>query len=339
MKFVDRVQIEIRSGDGGRGAVAFRREKFQEKGGPSGGDGGRGGSVLFETDLGLSTLLDFHYRPLHHARNGQGGMGSDCNGRNAEDLILRVPAGTLVFNAADQELLVDLDAPGATWIGAKGGRGGLGNMNFATSTRQAPRFAQPGEPGEHKVLLLELKLLADIGLVGFPNAGKSSFISKVSKARPKVADYPFTTLTPHLGMVAYKDRQSFVVADIPGLLPGAADGHGLGHQFLRHIERCRALLHIVDMGAAAQGRDPFEDYNAIRKELRRYRPALARRPQIVAANKIDLPEARTALPAFTRALGRRGVQVFPISAATGEGIPPVLDACAKFALRPRGRRR
>ncbi len=328
MKFVDEVSIHVKAGDGGNGAVAFRREKFIEHGGPSGGDGGNGGSVRLVADPQLTTLLDYRYQPLQHAAAGQHGMGSDCNGKSAEDLVLRVPVGTLVKDGATGELLADLSAPGAELVAAKGGRGGLGNMNFATSTRQTPRFAQEGTLGQERDLVLELKLLADVGLVGFPNAGKSSLIARVSRARPKVADYPFTTLVPNLGMVAYKDGLSFVMADIPGLIEGAADGVGLGLQFLRHVERCRVLIHLVDLSAEGPGRSPLHDLDVLNRELHRFSPQLARKPQLVAGNKVDLPEARAQLARFTAALRRRGIPVFPVSAATGEGVPALLDAAA-----------
>ena len=329
MKFVDQVSIQVKAGDGGNGAVAFRREKFVERGGPSGGDGGSGGSVVFEADPGLTTLLDYRYQQHHRARSGQHGMGSDMNGASAEDLILRVPVGTLIRDQDSGELLADLAAPGARAVVARGGRGGLGNMNFATSTRQTPRFAQDGKPGEERRLVLELKLLADVGLVGFPNAGKSTLISRVSRARPKVADYPFTTLVPNLGVVPYKDGVSFVMADIPGLSEGAAEGAGLGHQFLRHVERCRVLVHLVDLAAAGDDRAPLRDLEVLDRELARYSPKLAAKPQIVAANKVDLPDARAQLAAFQAAMAARGVPVFPISAATGEGLGPLLDAVAQ----------
>ena len=329
MKFVDQVSIQVKAGDGGNGAVAFRREKFVERGGPSGGDGGNGGSVIFEADTGLTTLLDYRYQQHHRARNGQHGMGSDMNGASAEDLVLRVPVGTLIRDQDSGELLADLAEPGARAVIARGGRGGLGNMNFATSTRQTPRFAQDGKPGEERRLVLELKLLADVGLLGFPNAGKSTLISRVSRARPKIADYPFTTLVPNLGVVPYKDGTSFVMADIPGIIEGAAEGAGLGHQFLRHVERCRVLIHLVDLSAPGEDRAPVRDLDVLDHELARYSPELARKPQIIAANKIDLPEARERLPSFQAAMAARGLPVFPISAATGEGLGPLLDAVAQ----------
>jgi GTPase len=326
VKFVDQVSIQVKAGDGGNGAVAFRREKFVERGGPSGGDGGNGGSVVFEADTGLTTLLDYRYQQHHRARNGQHGMGSDMNGASAEDLVLRVPVGTLIRDQDSGELLADLAEPGARVVVARGGRGGLGNMNFATSTRQTPRFAQEGK---QRRLVLELKLLADVGLVGFPNAGKSTLISRVSRARPKVADYPFTTLVPNLGVVPYKDGTSFVMADIPGIIEGAAEGAGLGHQFLRHVERCRVLVHLVDLAAAGEDRSPLRDLDVLDRELARYSPELAGKPQLVAANKVDLPEARERLGPFVTAMAARGVPVFPISAATGEGVEPLLDAVAQ----------
>ncbi|HET9157925.1 MAG TPA: GTPase ObgE [Myxococcaceae bacterium] len=329
MKFVDQVSIQAKAGDGGDGAVAFRREKFVERGGPSGGDGGNGGSVVFEADTGLTTLLDYRYQQHHRARNGQHGMGSDMNGASAEDLVLRVPVGTLIRDQDSGELLADLAEPGARAVIARGGRGGLGNMNFATSTRQTPRFAQDGKPGEERRLVLELKLLADVGLLGFPNAGKSTLISRVSRARPKIADYPFTTLVPNLGVVPYKDGMSFVMADIPGIIEGAAEGAGLGHQFLRHVERCRVLVHLVDLSAPGEGRAPVRDLDVLDHELARYSPELAKKPQIIAANKVDLPDARERLPGFEAAMAARGLPVFPISAATGEGVGALLDAVAQ----------
>ncbi len=329
MKFVDQVKIEVKAGDGGNGAVAFRREKYIEKGGPSGGDGGRGGSVIFVADEGLTTLLDFRYQPRHHARNGGHGLGSDCNGRDAEDTILRVPVGTLLLDAETKEVVADLSVPSEQFVAVKGGRGGLGNMNFATSTRQTPRFAQDGIIGELRVLVLELKLLADVGLIGFPNAGKSTLIARISKARPKIADYPFTTLVPNLGVVQYKDRLSFVVADIPGLIEGASDGAGLGLQFLRHVERCRVLIHLVDLSKADEGRTPKNDYDTINKELKAYSSTLAQKPQVLVANKVDLPHAREALKAFESAMKKRNTAVLPLSGATGEGLEKVLDAVAK----------
>jgi GTPase len=336
MKFVDQVRISLRAGDGGDGAVAFRREKFVERGGPSGGDGGSGGSVVLVADPQLTTLLDYRYQQHHRAKSGQHGMGSDRNGASAEDLILKVPVGTLVIDADTGTQLSDLSTPGQRFVAAKGGRGGLGNMNFATATRQTPRFAQEGTAGEERQLVLELKLLADVGLVGFPNAGKSTLISRVSRARPKIAAYPFTTLVPNLGMVPYKDGRSFVMADIPGLIEGASEGAGLGDQFLRHIERCRILIHLVDLSAEGPQRSPVKDWQTINRELSNYSPALARKPQIIAANKMDLPVARKRYPRFAQAMKRRGQKVLPISAATGEGVSSLLDATAEALFRTVG---
>jgi GTPase len=334
VKFVDQVRIDVKAGDGGDGAVAFRREKFIEKGGPSGGDGANGGSVIFVADGQLTTLLDYRYQPRHEARKGGHGMGSDMNGRGGEDLTLKVPVGTLIRDHETGETLADLSVDGQRFVAAQGGKGGLGNMNFATSTRQTPRFAQDGTPGEAKTLILELKLLADVGLLGFPNAGKSTFIARVSRARPKIADYPFTTLVPNLGVVQYKGGKSFVLADIPGLIEGAAQGVGLGHQFLRHVERCRVLIHLVDLGAVAEGRDPFHDFQVINKELASYSPTLAQKPQVVVANKLDLPYAREALPKFVSAMKKKRIEVLPLSGATGEGMEAVLDAVGRVLYAP-----
>lgn len=329
MKFVDQVRISVKAGDGGNGAVAFRREKYVDKGGPSGGDGADGGSVIFVADPQLTTLLDFRFQRNHEARSGGHGLGSDMNGRKGEDLVLKVPLGTLVKDAETEELLKDMSTPGEEWVVARGGSGGWGNINFATSTRQTPRFAKDGTPGEARELVLELKLLADVGLLGFPNAGKSTFISRISHARPKVADYPFTTLVPNLGVVDYRERKSFVVADIPGLIEGASEGHGLGLQFLRHVERCRVLVHLLDLSAGDQGRTAVKDFDILNRELEKYSHELAEKPQVVVANKLDLPHAREALPALVGEMARRGVKVFELSGATGEGAQAVLDACAR----------
>jgi GTP-binding protein len=327
MKFVDQVKIHVKAGDGGDGCVAFRREKYIERGGPSGGDGGKGGDVVFVTDPQLTTLLDFSYQPRHFARDGQGGLGSDCNGRDSDDHVVRVPIGTVIKDQSTGEQLFDLSTPGERLVIAKGGKGGLGNMNFATSVRQAPRFAEPGIPGEEKLLTLELKLLADVGIVGYPNAGKSSLVSRLSKARPKIADYPFTTLVPQLGMVAYHDK-SFVLADIPGLIEGASEGVGLGHQFLRHVERCRVLIHLVDCGGIDPERTPLKDFDAINRELKLHSPELADKPQVVAGNKLDLTGAAEIFATFQKALKRRRIDAIGISAATGEGLAELLDRVA-----------
>ena len=333
MKFVDQVKIHVKAGDGGDGCVAFRREKYIERGGPSGGDGGKGGDVVFITDPQLTTLLDFSYQPRHFAHNGQGGMGSDCNGSNADDLVVRVPIGTVVKDQTTGAELFDLSKADERTVIAKGGKGGLGNMNFATSVRQAPRFAEPGRDGEEKVLILELKLLADVGIVGYPNAGKSTLVSRLSKARPKIADYPFTTLVPQLGVVAYHDK-SFVLADIPGLIEGASQGVGLGHQFLRHVERCRVLIHLVDCGGIDPERTPLEDFDAINRELELHSPGLADKPQVVAGNKLDLTGAPEHFAKFKQAVERRGIQALGISAATGLGLDALLDRVAPLLFAP-----
>jgi GTP-binding protein len=334
MKFVDEAKIHIKAGDGGKGCVAFRREKYAPRGGPNGGDGGHGGDVVLETDARLTTLLDFRFLPRHFAKDGEPGMGSDCNGLSRDPLVLHVPVGTVVKDEATGEILFDLSSPGEQVVVAKGGRGGLGNMNFANSTRQAPRFAEPGQLGEERHLILELKLLADVGLIGFPNAGKSTFVSRVSRARPKIADYPFTTLVPNLGMVAYKDRLSFVIADIPGLIEGAHEGAGLGHQFLRHVERCRVLVHLIDCGAEDPDRTPLSDFDKINRELALYSPELAQKPQIVAGNKVDLPEAQKRFKKLKTALKRRKIDIIPVSAATGAGLGEVLDRAAAILFAP-----
>jgi len=342
VKFVDEVRIQVKAGDGGPGAVSFRREKFVPRGGPNGGNGGKGGSIWAEATENATTLLDYRYEPIHKARNGEPGRGSDQYGHDGPDVTLKVPIGTLIKDADTGEVLFDLSAHGERALLAKGGRGGMGNMHFATATRQAPRFAQPGEPGEERELVFELKLLADVGLIGFPNAGKSTLVSRLSKARPKVADYPFTTLTPHLGVVAYKDHQSFVMADIPGIIEGAHEGAGLGHQFLKHVERCRLLIHLVDCGIESMGEDasegdraPTRDYETLNRELRLYSEALSQKPQIVAATKVDIPEARERAEAFASELKSRGIDCFLISPATGEGLAPLLDAAARVLFAPK----
>jgi len=324
MQFIDEAEIHVKAGDGGPGAVAFRREKYAPRGGPSGGDGGNGGDIILQTDERLTTLLDFRFKREYRARNGEPGRGRDQNGHAAPELLLKVPPGTVVKDVDTGELLADLRENDRRWVLAKGGRGGLGNMNFATSTLQAPRFAQPGTEGEEKRIKLELRLLADVGLVGFPNAGKSTLVSRVSRARPKIADYPFTTLQPHLGVVQYKDGRSFVLTDLPGLIEGAHAGAGLGHRFLKHMQRCRAIVHLVD--ASAVDRDLVEGFDAINHELELFDPALRRKPQVVAANKIDLPDARERAAEFARKLKRRKIAVHLVSAATGEGVRELLDA-------------
>jgi GTP-binding protein len=323
MQFIDEAEVHAKAGNGGSGAVAFRREKFVPRGGPSGGDGGNGADIILETDERLTTLLDFRFKREYNAKNGEPGRGRDQNGHAAPELVLKIPPGTLVRDIDSGEVLADLRDNNRRWVLAKGGRGGLGNMNFATPTLQAPRFAQPGTEGEERRVRLELRLLADVGLVGFPNAGKSTLVSRLSRARPKIADYPFTTLQPHLGVVQYKDGRSFVLSDLPGLIEGAHRGAGLGHRFLKHMARCRAIIHLID---ASQDRDLLADFEAINQELTLFDPALGRKTQIVAANKVDVPEARERAEALVKKLKRRKIQVHLVSGATGEGLPALLDA-------------
>lgn len=322
--FIDRAKIQIRSGKGGDGVVMWRREKYVAAGGPAGGDGGRGGSVFLVATDDLNTLLDFRFAHKFVADDGERGRNKQQHGKGAEDVIIRVPVGTIVFDAKTNELLADLHENGMRWLACKGGRGGLGNANFATPTRKAPDFAEPGGQAEERELALELKLLADIGLVGLPNAGKSTLISAVSAARPKVADYPFTTLEPHLGVIQYGPGDTLVMADIPGLVEGASEGIGLGHEFLRHVERCRLLVHLLDISGGFEERDPLEDFAVIERELERYSPELAARPRIVALNKIDIPEAAENRARVEAHMAAKGVPVFGISAATHEGLKPFL---------------
>jgi GTP-binding protein len=325
MRFVDEVEVEVVAGDGGNGAVAFRREKYRPFGGPSGGDGGKGGDVVLLADTRLGTLMDFRFRRRLVATPGEHGRGRDQYGRGGSDLVVRVPVGTQVYDARTGQVLADLSAPDERTIIAHGGRGGRGNMHFATPTDRAPRKAEPGEPGERKQLRFELKLLADVGLLGFPNVGKSTFIAAVSRARPKIADYPFTTLAPNLGVVHRDLDRNFVVADIPGLIEGAADGAGLGHRFLKHVERTRVLLHVLTLDPEPE-REPARDFDVLLEELTRFDPVLAARPMVVAVSKLDLPDVREALPEIEAALAARGHAVLPFSAATGEGVEAVLDA-------------
>ncbi len=330
--FIDKAKIKIRAGNGGNGAVAFHREKYIASGGPDGGDGGKGGDVVFVVDDNLSTLADFRYKRKYAAKNGNDGQGSRKNGRKGEDLIIKVPRGTVIRECESGAVMSDMstDEP---FIAAKGGKGGWGNSHFATSTRQTPRFAKDGMPGEEWEVTLELKLLADVGLLGFPNVGKSSFISVVSQAKPIIADYHFTTITPVLGVVSMGEGSSFVIADIPGLIEGASEGVGLGHEFLRHVERCRMLLHIVDV-AGSEGRDPIEDFEKINLELKRFNPELADRPQIVAGNKIDLAtdEQRER---FKDYIESKGLEYFEMCAPILEGTKEVINAvAAKLATLP-----
>ncbi len=327
MQFIDEVTINVKSGDGGAGCVSFRREKFIPRGGPDGGDGGKGGDVVFEVSPSISTLLDLRHRPHLKASRGGHGMGKNRHGANGRDLLVHVPAGTVVRDLESGEILADLTAPGERIVLLKGGRGGQGNARFATSTNKAPKFAQPGEAGEERKLRLELKLLADVGLFGFPSVGKSSFIAKVSAARPKIADYPFTTLTPNLGVVYYKNYRSFVVADIPGLIEGAHKGAGLGHRFLKHVERTDLLLHFIDLSQMPE-RDPIREYEALNRELVLFNEEMAEKRQIVVANKVDLPQVRDNLAKVLPYFSERGIKVFPISAVTGEGIEALLDEIA-----------
>ena len=331
--FVDEVDIHVAAGAGGRGCLAFRREKRVPRGGPSGGDGGHGGSVYVVASAHINTLINYRFHPEFSADRGRHGEGSNRTGHRGGDLELDVPVGTLVYEKPDDPAepliqLADLTEAGQRVLVARGGRGGLGNAHFATSTNRAPRKVQPGEPGEEKNLRFELKLLADVGLVGFPNAGKSTLISRISAARPKIADYPFTTLTPNLGVVGLSGDRSFVVADVPGLIEGAHRGLGLGHQFLRHLERTRVLIHVVDVSGAS-GRDPVHDLDAVRRELELFQPELAAKPQLVAANKIDAAGSEEAATAL-RALAARSVTLklpfFKISAVVGTGVPELLEA-------------
>lgn len=329
MNFIDEVKIHIQSGAGGAGCVSFRREKFIPLGGPNGGDGGKGGDVLFEATTGLSTLLELRVRPHLKAEKGRNGMGKDRHGAYGKDLKILVPLGTIIRDTESEEVIADLVEPGKPVILLKGGRGGQGNARFATSTHKAPKFAQPGEPGEERWFKLELKLMADVGLLGFPSVGKSSLISKVSAARPKIADYPFTTLTPNLGVVPYKNYRSFVMADIPGLIEGASAGSGLGHRFLKHVERTDILVHMLDISWMPE-RDPIREFEAINRELTLFNADLGQKRQIVVINKIDLPQARENLAEVIPWFEERGLRPFPISAATGEGIPSLLDEIARL---------
>jgi GTP-binding protein len=327
--FVDEVDIRVTAGNGGNGCVAFRREKFVPRGGPSGGDGGRGGSVYVVATEHLNTLVNYRFHPEYRARRGAHGEGSNRTGHDARDIDLGVPVGTVVYemtpDAGEPLLLADLTEAGQRVLVAAGGHGGRGNASFATSTNRAPRRAEPGWIGEARQLRLQLRLLADVGLVGFPNVGKSTFIARVSSARPKIADYPFTTLTPHLGVVTLDGDRSFVVADVPGLIEGAHTGHGLGQQFLKHVERTKVLVHVVDVSETS-GRDPVEDFETVRRELGLFDRALLERRQIAAANKVDVLVDRTRLERVKAHLDSLGIPVVAISAVTGEGVRPLLEA-------------
>jgi GTPase len=324
--FVDQVKIYVKGGDGGNGMVAFRKEKYIPKGGPAGGDGGKGANVIFQVEEGLRTLMDFRYQRHFKADRGEHGMSKNQHGRGAKDMIVKVPPGTVVMDAETNEVIADLVEHGQRAIIAKGGRGGRGNSRFATPANPAPELSENGEPGQEREVILELKLLADVGLVGFPSVGKSTLLSVVSSAKPKIAEYHFTTIVPNLGMVETADNRSFVMADLPGLIEGAHQGVGLGHQFLRHIERTRVIVHVIDM-AATEGRDPYEDFLTINKELKEYNLRLTERPQIIVANKMDMPEAAENLEVFKGKL-TEDYPVFPISAITREGLRDLLFAIA-----------
>lgn len=326
--FIDRVKIKVKAGDGGNGVTAFRREKFVPRGGPSGGDGGVGGSVWMESDEGLNTLLHLRYNPEHKAERGRHGEGSNRYGKDGEDVTIKVPVGTQVFKAETDEIEFDFTEAGQRHLIAKGGKGGWGNAHFATPTRRAPKFHYQGRPGEEKELQLELKLIADVGLVGFPNAGKSTLISVISAAKPKIADYPFTTLEPNLGVVDVGDYKTFVVADIPGLIEGASEGAGLGDRFLRHVERTKLMLHLVDVSSFS-GRDPVEDYEIINRELANYSEDLAARPQIVVATKIDALDEPERLEALKKRAKIDRKKFFAISSAARTGIDELVFAVAK----------
>jgi len=325
--FIDEATVYVKAGDGGDGAAAFRREPHVPRGGPSGGDGGNGGSVILLADGQLNTLLDFKYKRHYDAERGENGRNKDQYGHGGADLVLRVPVGTAVFDADTGDAICDLTVSGARFVIAEGGKGGLGNIHFKSSIQQAPRKTTPGTPGEQRRIRFELKLMADVGLLGFPNVGKSTFISRVSRARPKIADYPFTTMVPNLGVVSLSDDRTLVVADIPGLIEGAAQGAGLGHQFLRHVERTRVLLHILEASeTAGPDRDPLQDFDTLNRELAGHAPELAEKPQVVVLNKSDLTETADASGPLRDALAARGIELMTMSAATGQGLPEVLEA-------------
>ncbi|WIG60405.1 MAG: GTP-binding protein Obg [Ktedonobacterales bacterium] len=337
MQFFDRAKINVTAGNGGNGSLHFRREKFVPMGGPDGGDGGRGGSVYLEANQGMNTLVDYHYHPHHKAKSGGAGAGQKMHGAKGDDLVLQVPVGTIIRDAETNALIADLTEPGQRVMVARGGRGGLGNVHFATPTNQAPREAQRGEPGQEVALELELKLIADVGLVGYPNAGKSTLLSVVTQARPKIASYPFTTLVPNLGVAIVgdptrRDDYSFVIADIPGLIEGAAQGVGLGHEFLRHVERTRLLLHLID---GMSEKDPWDEFEAINRELAEYSADLAARPQIIVLTKMDLQEARDKWPALQERAAAAGLSALAISSATSEGVRELMNVTAERLLEMR----
>lgn len=323
--FADSAKIIIKSGNGGNGHISFRREKYVPNGGPDGGDGGKGGDLIFQVDEGLNTLTDFRHKRKYAAQNGEEGGKRNCHGKNGEDMIVKVPAGTIIREAATDKVIADMSGDNTRQIILKGGKGGLGNQHYATSTMQAPKYAQPGQPGIELEVRLELKVIADVGLVGFPNVGKSTLLSRVTNARPKIANYHFTTLNPNLGVVDLDGTSGFVIADIPGLIEGASEGVGLGHAFLKHIERTKVMIHMVD-AASVEGRDPIADIYAINKELEAYNPELIKKPQVIAANKIDAiyNEEESALPALKAEFEPKGIQVYPISAVSGQGLKELL---------------
>jgi GTPase len=337
VRFVDEVRIYIRSGKGGDGCVSFLREKGNPKGGPDGGDGGRGGDVIFIADPQLGTLLDFRYQQHHRAEDGQPGMGRQKNGKDGEDIQIRVPVGTVISDDETGELIADLDRAGVEFVAAKGGKRGLGNMNFATSTNQAPRQFEPGGPAEEKRVRLSLKLLADVGLVGFPNAGKSTLISRLSKARPKIADYPFTTLVPNLGIVRTGEDKSFVMADIPGLIEGASEGAGLGHRFLKHVERVAVLAFLVDV-SPVEGRSPIADYKTLVHELAAYSEELLSKPRVLVLTKTDVPETAEHADAVRALAEEEGAPFFMISAVRGDGLDELVYALQRIVDAARLRR-
>jgi len=332
MQFVDQVKIYVKAGDGGRGSVSFRREKYVPRGGPDGGDGGKGGDVIIRASVQLNTLLDQRYQQQYIVKRGGDGRGKNQYGGNSPDLIINVPAGTIVKDIQTNEVIADLTEDGQQVIAAKGGRGGKGNAFFKTAVRQAPKFAQPGEEGGEKELMLELKLLADVGIVGLPNAGKSTFISVVSEARPKIASYPFTTIVPHLGVVKLGEYRSFVIADIPGLIEGAHKGRGLGFQFLRHIERTSLLLHLVDISFETP-RDPIKNFETINSELEKYNPELMKKPMVVAGNKMDIAESDEKLKQLKDYCKKKKLPFFPISAATKKGVDELIKYLSKEVVK------
>lgn len=322
--FIDKAKIFIKAGKGGNGAISFRREKYIAAGGPDGGDGGKGGNVVFRVELGMTTLMDFKYKRKYVAQNGEDGMRRRRKGKSGEDIIIKVPQGTIVRDAESNRIIADLSTPGKDYILAKGGNGGWGNDHFATAVRQTPNFAKNGQPGDEREIILELKLLADVGLVGFPNVGKSTILSRTTKADPKIANYHFTTLEPNLGVVDLGDHRGFVLADIPGIIEGASEGVGLGHEFLRHIERTRILIHVVDV-SSVEGRNPVEDFDIINSELSKYDMALEERPQIIAANKTDIVQDEAVYEEFMDEMTSRGYTVYPISAAMGKGVDELMQ--------------